>query len=134
MPTPRKSTEVLEQSGAFKHDPQRRDARANEPKPVGELGTAPVYMTKEQKKLWKELANQVTPGWLTIAERWAVELAVTLMSKMRDGTIKTAEYTALASLMSKLGLTPSDRSRVSVPKTKDSAGEWAAFTPGSNPK
>jgi phage terminase small subunit len=127
MPARRKSTGELERSGAFAHDPQRRAARANEPKPKGALGAAPKHMSAAQKKLWKELANQVTPGWLTRAERWSVELAVTLMAKMRSCTIMPAEVTTLASLMSKLGLTPSDRSRVSVPKQQDPKSEWSTF-------
>lgn len=131
MSRPRKPTAMLELNGAFKEHPARKAARANEPKPTEPLGSAPSYMTKEQKKLWKELAGMVVPGVLTKSDRISVELAVHLTEKLRNLSIKPQEVSILTTLLGKLGMTPSDRSKVSVvPQPKaavDTEEGWDAF-------
>src|SRR4051812_5446681 len=67
-------TELLERSGAFDHDPQRREARSDEPLPSGPLGDPPEYFSAAQKAIWHELAEQVPEGVLTIADRILVEI------------------------------------------------------------
>ncbi len=122
-----KPTKILELSGAFKHDPARGRARANEPVPNGPLGRAPTYMSVECKKIWKEILATTVEGVLTEQDRISVELLVTLISKLRSGTLKTPEMAVLSGLLSKMGLTPADRSRVHVEPKKDELSPFSSF-------
>jgi phage terminase small subunit len=129
-----KPTRLLELSGTLKDHPGRYANRNTEPKPDQPLGIAPTYMTKEQKKIWKELAGMVVPGVLTKSDRWAVEMAVTLISQLRDGTINGQKMSILTGLLARLGLTPSDRSKVNVvpPKQETKEDGWADFLEDDN--
>src|ERR1700674_597175 len=115
----RVSTEVLAAKGAFEKDPARGRARANEPKPVGNLGPVPKHLNARQKKVWRELEQIATPGVVALSDRWAFELLVCLMTKFRDGQATAGEAKQIESLLSKMGMTPSDRSRVSVQKPQE---------------
>lgn len=80
-----------------------------------------------QVAIWRELAEQVPVGVLTIADRMLVEIYCTLVSRHRGGdedrdgsikppeVLKSNEYYLIISILSRMGLTPSDRSRVNVP-------------------
>lgn len=144
MARPRKPTSVLELSGAFKKDPQRK--RANEPKELRALGDPPDRLPAEAIPFWNELIAIAPRGVLTIADRWAVELAATLMAKatrdcpsveqvvellkydelltddlkklLHRQAISAAELATLRSLLAALGMTPADRSKLSVPTEK----------------
>jgi hypothetical protein len=129
MPAPRVPTSLLEIRGAFEHNPERRKDRENEPKPTGSLGPAPRTFKKEEKKIWKELQEIVPPGVLTNADRWTVEIACVLMARQRAGTITSSDLGKLIALMSRMAMTPADRSRVGVePAAKDEA-EVEEFQP-----
>jgi hypothetical protein len=116
----RVSTEVLATRGAFEKDPARARARAGEPKPVGVLGPVPKHLNARQKKVWRELERIATPGVAALSDRWAFELLACLMTKFRDGQATAGEAKQIESLLSKMGMTASDRSRVSVQKPKES--------------
>jgi hypothetical protein len=115
---------VLERRGAFKHDPQRKRDRLDEPKPAAELGEPPEYFTEELIAIWDELAGVCPAGVLTNADRWLVELACQLMLKFRTvGLIPKvgmtgAELCQLITCLSRMGMTPADRSRVGVQSEK----------------
>jgi phage terminase small subunit len=127
MPAPRKPTALLRASGAIAHDPQRYRDRAAEPKPTGQLGNAPKHFGAIAKKIWRELAQIAPPDILTNADRWTVELLVTLMAKLRTGTISTGETSQLTILLGKLGMNPADRSKVQIATKPDPDDEWSAF-------
>lgn len=155
---PRKPTAVLEDTGAFAKDPQRRAARENEPQPNGPIGEPPDYFNQTEVAIWAEFVDEAPDGVLTKADRKVLELAVRLTAKIRFQPcgltkwfryMKTAlsaagmpeddidemeeametllgvsgqEISALASCLQRMGLTPSDRSKVSVaPKPKESS-------------
>lgn len=116
----RKPTHELEQSGAFEKDPQRRRDRENEPVPAGPLGDPPEYLSPAAQSVWHELAGQVPQGVLTIADRFLVEIVSRQMARLRAGEdLKAAEINQIISCLSRMGLTPADRSRVAVPKPPD---------------
>ncbi len=119
MPRNRVSTEVLEQRGAFERHPEREQERKAEPKAVGELGDPPRTLNAKQKKLWREFAQIVPAGVADSSHRMVFELLVCLMTKLRDGQATAGEEKQIESLLSKMGMTPSDRSRVSVQKPQD---------------
>lgn len=75
---PRKPTALLELSGAFKHDPQRK--RPGEPKELRPLGDPPARLSLEAVPYWHELAD-MAGATLTWRDRWAVELAAGLMAR-----------------------------------------------------
>jgi hypothetical protein len=132
MSRPRKPTAALEASGAFKRNPQRRAARANEPVPTGPLGNPPSHFNPYHVEIWRELAAQAPPGVLTISDRWVLEICCTLMGKYRRGTATAGEMTRLMDCIRQIELTPSSRSSVSSPKKpKEKANRFAriAATP-----
>jgi len=124
MPTPRKPTEVLELSGAFRKDPQRR--RPVGPKHESGLGDPPSYLSEAERICWGEIVDNSPPGVLTQGERWIVEIAVMLMAKKRTVGLTAAEIAQLVKTMCLLGLTAVDRSRVVVEKD-DKPSEFAEF-------
>jgi phage terminase small subunit len=123
MARPPKPTAILEQSGAFDHDPQRRAAREDEPVPTGPLVDPPDRFTLLQREAWHELARLAAPGVLTICDRVLVEMYCELVARMRgerdeEGALrplKAAERTQLLTILGRMGMTPSDRSRIKAP-------------------
>jgi phage terminase small subunit len=123
MARPRKLTSILELNGAFKHDPKRK--RPNEPKELRALGDPPARLSKKALPFWHELVSIAPAGVLTIADRWAVELAARLMMKATGGRrIPAAELATLRSLLAALGMTPADRSKLSVKTEKPKANPY----------
>lgn len=114
MPRHRKPTNLLLLNGAIDHDPKRYANRTQEPKPTGDLGAPPAHFEEQLTQIWNELVEQVPPGVLTSADRFILEITCSLTLKMRNLTISTGETTQLISCLGRLGLTPADRSRVTV--------------------
>lgn len=123
MARPRKPTAVLKLTGAFKKDPQRK--RLHEPKPTGSLGDPPADFDDYLKALWRDLVRMVPAGVLTNADRWLVELACRTMRDVKKGTALASERNLLLSCLSRMGLTPADRSKIAVPKEKEELDELA---------
>jgi hypothetical protein len=126
-------------NGAFEHDPQRLEAREDEPKPTGPLGDPPAYFTEKQAEIWHELAAQVPPGVLTVADRILVEIACKLIARMRDpkDQLKAAETNQIISCLARMGLTPADRSKIAAKppdseKPADTFARLAASGRGQN--
>ena len=127
MGRPRKPTAVLELTGAFQKDPQRR--RDHEPKPQGPIGDPPADFDDVLMVLWRELLGMVPAGVLAVADRWLLELTCRTMRQVKQGYALAAEKNLLLSCLSRMGLTPADRSRIAVPQEKpeiDELGKLAA--------
>ena len=119
MARPRKPTKMLELSGAFVKDPQRR--RDPEPEPTGPIGSPPDGLTPGAVKAWREIAKSCG-GWLTDADRPTLEVVAVLMDKFRQGDIMGVELGALRSMLGELGCNPAGRSKISVaPEKKQNA-------------
>ena|ERR1700693_1512501 len=121
----RTPTAILESRGSFINHKNRRDARAGEPVVTKKLGSPPKTFTGEQKKIWREFAKIVPAGVATYADRWAVEIVVCAMAKLRAGNISGAETGRLTSLLSRFGLTPADRSRVVATLAPKPDDDWS---------
>jgi len=129
MARPRKPSKILERSGAFRHNPQRRrrDARG-----VGTLPPeAPMHLelTRHEALAWKELVAVIPPGVVTDSERFVVEMAARIVGRVR----KTGEYSPallgqLRLYLGSLGLTPSDRARLAVPEEDPGADGFEEFS------
>src|SRR5215469_3575125 len=122
MPQRRVSTQVLKQRGSFRVNPGRYKDRLAEPKPSGVLGGPPKHLTREQRKIWRELLEIIPTGVACRYDRAAVELLVALMEKLRARQASCTDLLRLESLLSRFGMTPSDRSRVRVTSTASSEG------------
>jgi hypothetical protein len=119
MARPRKPTNVLELKGAFKKDPQRK--RPSEPVPTGGIGPAPSALPAKLRVIWDEVVAICPPGVLGNSDRIALEALVRLLNEFRTdyAEFSGARMSQLVSLMGRFGLTPSDRSKIVVPKGKE---------------
>lgn len=79
----KKPSNILEASGAFKKHPERRKEREGELTDDRALGRAPAHLTPDQKKCWKELANNAVPGTLAKSDRAILECAAVLLDRAR---------------------------------------------------
>jgi hypothetical protein len=144
MARPRKPTPVLELNGAFKKNPQRRKGRDSEPLPTGPLGDPPPSFDANEKAMWFEVAGELPPGVATNADRKAFELLVAIATRLRvngiggrDG-VNGSELGTLRGLFGQFGMTPADRSKISVPKRPEEESIFtklakAAGTEGERP-
>lgn len=108
----RTPTAVLEMRGAFVKHPERRKARANEPRPLGTIGEPPQHLSSEQSGAWRELVLHSAPGVLKNCDRFFLEVTASLLADLRAGKLGARGVTQLIACLSKLGMTPADRSKV----------------------
>lgn len=114
----RKPTAVLQLTGALERNPGRYYDRATEPKSLDELGEPPKRLTAQQKEAWDEIANNCPCGVLTKADRHSLEMTAVLLAEFwaNGAEMQGTHLSLLNTLFAKLGLNPSDRSRVTVPR------------------
>jgi len=88
----------------------------NEPKPNKDVGAPPKHLTAPQKKVWKELVDQIPHGVLGDSDRVIVEITSVLLADFRlcKGHIPASQLGHLRGCLTSLGMTPSDRSKVSA--------------------
>jgi hypothetical protein len=100
--------------GVDKKDP----GRINYDEPVSsEIGDPPPHMKlKTMQKIWYEIINDVADGVFQSSDRVALELACALLYEFRKNPIKfpTMKMNRLQSLLSSFGMTPSDRTKITV--------------------
>jgi phage terminase small subunit len=110
--------QIQQLKGADKKDPARyRDRVAAVPRNAAPLGEPPAHLSPSETVAWNELASMFAANVTCSADRWAVEIASCLMAKRRDNPdkFKAADAQLLVSLLSRFGMTPADRSKVSAP-------------------
>jgi phage terminase small subunit len=117
MARPRKPTAALELKGAYQKDPQRKAARKDEPKPTGAVGPAPDFFDAAEVGIWNDLTGY--GFWLTDADRLMLEIAAKLMSMFRKDNLDGGGISKLITALSKLGFSPTDRSKVQAPGAKE---------------
>lgn len=126
MARPRKPTKTLELTGAFEKNPQRKAARANEPVVETPCGPPPNTLDANSAAIWNELCAH--GYWLTAADRLMLEVACRLMAMFRADALDGGGISKLITSLSKLGFTPTDRSKVGAPGSKDEKeDEFADF-------
>lgn len=114
MARPRTPTRVLELRGAYKKDPQRKKARAGEPHVTEPMGQPPDCLDEAERARWHEVAEW-GKDWLRVHHRGIVEQLCRLWMLDRRGKATGAQQALLVSCWGRLGLTPSDESKVKVP-------------------
>lgn len=119
MARPRTPSSILDARGSFIQHPER--TRDGEPTDDSTLGNPPKYLSKEEKKVWKELSSELLPGVAKRSDRTAFATLVKLATKQRLGTLTlSAERTQLIALCGQFAMTPASRSKVSVQAPKKS--------------
>jgi hypothetical protein len=112
MSRPRKPTATLEETGAFIKNPERKRQRSGEPIPTAPLGDPPAHLGLEERAIWLELSALMPPNVAKNSDRFAVEIIVCLMANFRKHRATVGEIAQLSSLLGRMGLTASDRSRI----------------------
>jgi hypothetical protein len=109
MARPRLPASKAEVSGAAVHDPGRfKDRKA--PKGIRPLGEPYLKMTDEQKVAWEEYRAELP--WLNSSHRPLLRLACIWTARMDDADFGVSATQALSSILSKLGATPVDETKV----------------------
>ena len=109
MPRPRVPKAKAEVSGAAVHDPGRFKDRPA-PKTTRPIGEPYAAMTAPQREAWAEFKAELP--WLNSAHRPLLRLACIFTARMNDAEFGVSAAQALSSILSKLGATPVDESKV----------------------
>ncbi len=131
----RTPAQILQIKGAYKKNPQRQ--RGPEPKADTFKKTPPKHFNAEEKAVWRELVRNTAAGVLQQSDRPILEQATVLLCVVRktrstlipihnrQGKLiamrmacPASTHQALTSCLSRLGMTPSDRTRISIPEKK----------------
>jgi hypothetical protein len=112
MGRPRLPTKVLTMRGSFEKHPERKKAREGEPEVSRGIGDPPKQLNEAEQARWAEIRDWAP--WLTIADRPLLEQTVRLWMLDRSGKATAADSKLFQSNLTRLGMTPADRSRVKV--------------------
>ena len=125
MPYPKKPTRLLDLSGAYKKNPQRK--RPDEPRPERSIGRAPRSLTPRQQAIWREFVKHCAPGVLTCQDRFTLEIICMGVDTVRQGSASPADTDRVFRQLGKFGLTPGERSNVLVNKTKSTRSSFGSL-------
>jgi phage terminase small subunit len=130
MARPRTATSLLLIRNSFKKHPERLKEREQEPMPTADIGEPPKYLTKAQQNIWNEFVAIIPPGVVRNTDRPWMGMAVRLMHRERKGMLPAQERAQLMSLLSRMGMNPSDRARLKADpsKKKKETDEFSEFT------
>ena len=110
MGNPRLPKAKAETSGAALKNPGRHADRSA-PKRTRPIGEPYANMTEAQKECWRELAGEMP--WLHSAHRTLLRLACYHAARLdTDADFGVSATQALSSILSKLGATPVDETKV----------------------
>jgi len=121
MAAPRLPAAKAKATGAALRNPKRHSKR-KEPTTAA-LGGPPMHLGKYAKRAWARFKAELP--WLTSADNALLEIAATVRGQMLEG--KVVGVTALSmyqSVLSKLGATPTDRSKVNQPDEEEEPDEF----------
>lgn len=116
MARPRTPSNVLDMRGSFKKHPDRARERAGEPEATDDIGDPPDWFSPEQDACWREIVALAHAGTLSQADRLIVEHGANLLAQLRasDWEVHPTLLIRWEGFLAKLGMTPSDRSKVSA--------------------
>ena len=126
MIRPRKPSNVLEMSGAFRKNPKRAIGRTNEPIPSGEIGEPPEHLNERERELWHEFVRECPQGVAKNSDRFALMALCKIAYKIESGgfDLTAADYAMLKTYLQQFGMTPVSRSMVQV-KQDDNGNEFS---------
>jgi|TARA_B100001105_G_scaffold141225_1_gene113128 hypothetical protein len=101
----------------------RNKHRDNQDPPVVTrgIGPAPKYLNDAQSEIWDEIVSGMYSGVLGEADRLALETLTRLVYTMRTDfeEMSAAKLSQLSTMLGRFGMTPSDRTKIVVPKKDD---------------
>jgi len=99
--------------------------RDGEPVPLEGIGPPPAHLSEVEAVIWDELVSIIPEGVLGSSDRIALERASCLLNRCRteQDSWRSANEKDLVWYLGRFGMTPSDRSKISVPKPKG-ADPW----------
>lgn len=110
MANPRTPLAKAEVSGSKLNHPERFKSR-KAPKRTRPIGLPYATMSAAQKKCWREMTGDMP--WLHSAHRTLLRLACVLAARLEtDADFGVSATQALSALLSKLGATPVDETKV----------------------
>ena len=124
MPRTKKSARILELTGAYKKNPQRK----NHNEPVVESLTEadiPAGLNPQERDAFKRLMDYMPPGVYTVAEIPLLTMAARYQTQFDNDPeeFPASKASLLTKCLIHLGMTPGGRSKLTVPK----AGEKNKF-------
>lgn len=124
---PRTPTVIHRLRGNEQKHPERMRERALEPKATGPLGECPRELGAEVARAWDYLADSCPPGMLTRIDRVLVQKAAIILARVWADPmgIDVKEINTLVNCLSKLGMTPVDRSKVKVEDPPEQANPFS---------
>ena len=123
MGNPRKPMAIRERQGTAKDHPSRQSA--NPPEITKGIGPSPKHFNKQQNECWDYLVSVMFVGVLAESDRPTFEVMAVLFARFRypdysdesvNPPLAVGELARLDSLFSRYGMTPSDRTKIVVPK------------------
>jgi hypothetical protein len=127
MPRNRLPQAKAEVSGAVLKNPAMfKDRRV--PSGLGPIGEPYARMTPEQQAAWRDLTRDLP--WLNASHRTLLRLACILSRRLDDADVGMNQIQTLSAILSKLGATPVDETRVSfvAEEVEDPAERWFTRT------
>jgi len=116
-----KPTAELKLNGTFEHNKGRYAGRANEPQPEGEIGDFEAVHVAEDafervSDAFQSIKSAAPAGVLKSSDRIYVGIAARMLAEFYAGTLSDGRLNLLERMLSKLGLNPTDRTRIGVSK------------------
>jgi hypothetical protein len=111
--------------------------RANEPEPLGGVGPCPDRLGHSIAEVWDYIVSCAAAGVLTAMDRIAMQLAAALLARLWQSVsdpetkFEPKHAARLHALMASFGMTPADRSRVSLDRPPTRSNPFARFRPQS---
>ena len=120
MPQVRKPQALREIQGTANDHPGRQNKE--QPLPTKGIGPAHKSLTEYEAEIWDEVVGISYAGVLGEADRVALEMMCRLIAEMRLDFVEmtAAKITQLSQLIGRFGMTPSDRTKIVVPKKEKS--------------
>lgn len=104
-------------NGTAKKNPQR----INHKEPVSKAKLRiPRHFNPDQKRIWREVIKNVADGVFQASDTYTIECIVNLLYRMRSEKLvfTAADQAALTRLLTRCGMTPVDRQKLSVEGVK----------------
>ena len=116
MGAPKKPSALKAVQGTDKKNKDRLNP--NEPTPVRGIGPAHKSLGEYEKEIWDEIVGISYAGVLGEADRLVLEMMCRLTAEMRNdyAEFTAAKLTQLSQLCGRFGMTPSDRTKIVIPK------------------
>ena len=119
MGAPRKPTALKQVQGTDQKNKDRLNP--DEPSPTRGIGPAHKTLSGYEQEIWDEIVGISYRGVLGEADRIALEMMCRLVAEMRLDFVEmtAAKITQLSQLIGRFGMTPSDRTKIVVPKEQN---------------